>query len=118
MLTFIATLHIIACLTLILFVVIQNPKGGALGVFGGQSSSSKSVFASTGASDFLISVTKWCAITFAITSISIAYINSNKNSSIILDQPITETSSSSPKSSKVPSQTESKSSNKPSPKSN
>ncbi len=92
MFLFISILHILTCLFLILFIMLQNPKGGALGVFGGQSSS-KSVFASTGGSDFLVSITKWCAIVFALTSILMTYINVKKESSVILDQPLIETSS-------------------------
>lgn len=86
MFLFIAILHIIVCFLLVIFVLLQNPKGGALGVFGGGGSS---VFTSTGASDFLVNITKWCAIVFACTSILMAYMNSKKGSSVILDRPQT-----------------------------
>lgn len=87
MFTFISLLHLAICVALVFFILLQNPKGGALGVFGGQSSS-KSVFASTGASQFLVNITKWCAIIFAFTSIQMAYMNSKKGSSVILDSPV------------------------------
>ena len=91
MLVFVATIHIIASIILVVFVLLQNPKGGGAGIFGGQSGS-KNVFSSTGASSFLVTVTKWSAVIFAITSIQLAYMNSKKNSSIILDQAVeTET---------------------------
>ena len=89
MLEFVATVHIITCVILVGFVLLQNPKGGALGILGGQAGS-KSVFSGTGASDFLVTVTKWCAVVFAITSIQLAYMNTKKGSSVILDEPVQE----------------------------
>ncbi|MDE0150956.1 MAG: preprotein translocase subunit SecG [Bdellovibrionales bacterium] len=89
MLEFVATIHIITCVILVGFVLLQNPKGGALGILGGQSGS-KSVFSGTGASDFLVTVTKWCAVVFAFTSIQLAYMNTKKSSSVILDAPVQE----------------------------
>ena len=89
MLVFVATIHIVICVMLVGFVLMQNPKGGALGILGGQGGS-KSVFSGTGASDFLVTITKWCAAIFAITSIQLAYMNTKKSSSVILDAPVQE----------------------------
>lgn len=89
MFIFAAVIHILVSITLVLFVLLQNPKGGALGMLGGQSSS-KSVFGSTGAGDFFASVTKWCAVVFAVTSIHLAYMSSKKEESLILDQNISQ----------------------------
>lgn len=89
MLVFVATIHIITCVILVGFVLMQNPKGGALGILGGQGGS-KSVFSGTGASDFLVTITKWCAVVFALTSIQLAYMNTKKSSSVILDAPVQE----------------------------
>lgn len=89
MLVLVATIHIITCVILVVFVLLQNPKSGALGMLGGQGGS-KSVFSGTGASDFLVTTTKWCAIVFAITSIQLAYMNTQKSSSVILDEPSQE----------------------------
>ncbi len=89
MLVFVSTVHIITCVMLVAFVLLQNPKGGALGILGGQGGS-KSVFSGTGASDFLVTITKWCAVIFAITSIQLAYMNTKKSSSVILDVPAQE----------------------------
>ncbi len=91
MLIFVATIHIITCIVLVAFVLLQNPKGGALGLLGGQGGS-RSVFSGTGASDFLVTVTKWCAVIFAVTSIQLAYMNTKKSSSVILDAPAQEES--------------------------
>ena len=95
MFIFITVIHILVSITLVLFVLLQNPKGGALGALGGQSSS-KSVFGSTGAEGFLITVTKWCACIFAVTSIYLAYMSSKPEDSVILDQNIEQTPPSSP----------------------
>ena len=85
MLVLVAVIHIIVSIVLVVFVLLQNPKGGALGMLGGQSSR-ESVFGSTGASDFLVTVTKWCAVIFALTSIQLAYMSSKKGESVILNQ--------------------------------
>lgn len=90
MFIFIATFHIIISILLVVLVLLQNPKGGALGFLGGQSGS-KSVFSSTGASDFLLTATKWCAVIFALTSIQLAYMSSKRNDSVILNPTTTET---------------------------
>ncbi len=85
MFVFVATIHVIASVILVVFVLLQNPKGGGTGILGGQSGS-KNVFSSTGASNFLVTVTKWSAVVFALTSIQLAYMNSKKDSSVILNQ--------------------------------
>lgn len=101
MFTLIAIIHVIICIALIFFILVQNPKGGALGVFGGGGSSSNQAFSSTGASDFLVTITKWCAIIFGMTCVGIAYINIKKGSSVILDTPAASSSTpSAPKSKK------------------
>ena len=84
MLVLVATIHIITSVILVSFVLLQNPKGGGTGILGGQSGS-KNVFSSTGASNFLVTVTKWSAVIFAFTSIHLAYMSSKKDSSVILD---------------------------------
>ena len=86
----VAALHIFVSIALVVFVLLQNPKGGAMGILGGMGSS-KSVFGSTGADDFLVTTTKWCALIFACTSITLAYMNTKKGSSVILDSPAAET---------------------------
>ena len=103
MFIFITVIHILVSITLVLFVLLQNPKGGALGALGGQTSS-KSVFGSTGAEGFLITITKWCACIFAVTSIYLAYISSKPEDSVILDQNIEQTSSPSQPAEPAPAQ--------------
>ena len=81
----VAVLHIVVSIILVVFVLLQNPKGGALGLLGG-SGADKSVLSAAGAPDFLVTVTKWCAVVFALTSIQLAYMSSKKGSSVILDK--------------------------------
>jgi len=69
MFTFITVIHVIVALFLILFVLLQDSKGGAMGSLGGGASGSSSVFGLTGASSFLVKATRWVAILFAITCI-------------------------------------------------
>lgn len=82
MLTLLAVVHILIGLALILFVLLQDPKGGAMGVFSGGSSSS-SFFGASGASNFLTSATKWLAILFAASCLTLTYITSKRGSSVM-----------------------------------
>ncbi|MCB9026687.1 MAG: preprotein translocase subunit SecG [Bdellovibrionaceae bacterium] len=84
MITLISIIHIIMAVILIILVLLQDSKGGAMGMLSGGSSGS-SVFGSTGAGNFLVSATRWVAIFFAATSISLAYITTHKTDSV-LDQ--------------------------------
>ena len=85
MLTFVAIVHVIIALGLVLFVLLQDPKGGAAGVFGGGGGGSNSLFGSTGAGNFLTATTKWLAILFAITCVTLTYLTSHKTSSVMDD---------------------------------
>ena len=68
---------------MIAFILLQDPKGGgALGMLGG-GGGSKSLFGSSGANQFLVSVTKWTAIIFALTSIALASLSSQSDKSIM-----------------------------------
>ncbi len=72
--TFVLIVHIIVCITLILFILLQSGKGADIGaVFGG--GSSQTVFGSTGASTFLSKVTIGAAVVFMITSIILTYFS-------------------------------------------
>ena len=84
MFTFLAIVHIIASVIMVVFILLQDPKGGggALGMLGG-GGGSKSLFGSTGGNQFLVSVTKWMAIVFAFTSIYLAALSSQKEGSVM-----------------------------------
>ena len=81
---FLVVIHILVSIIMIVFILLQDPKGGgALGGMLGGGGGSKSLFGSTGANQFLINVTKWTAIIFAITSISLATLSAQTDKSIM-----------------------------------
>jgi len=66
------TIHVAICLGLIIVVLMQSSKGGGLsGVFGG---SSQAVFGGRGAAPALVKVTSVLAITFGLSSLSLAFL--------------------------------------------
>ena len=79
MIYFISIIHALTCVFIVLFILLQDPKGGVLGSLGG-GGSSKSFFGSEGASPFLVNVTKWLAIIFACTSFYLSYRSSQTGS--------------------------------------
>lgn len=71
MYTLVTIIHILACLTLILVVLLQAGKGANMGAaFGG---SSQTVFGSSGAGTFLGKMTAVVAVVFMLTSLTLAY---------------------------------------------
>lgn len=82
MLILLAILHIVIGIALIVFVLLQDPKGGAMGVFSGGSSSS-SFFGASGASNFLATATKWLGMAFAITCFTLTYITAKRGTSVM-----------------------------------
>lgn len=83
MFTFLAIVHIIVSFIMVVFILLQDPKGGggALGMLGG--GGSKSLFGSTGGNQFLVNVTKWMAVIFAFTSIYLAALSAQKEDSVM-----------------------------------
>ena len=79
MIYFISIIHALTCIFIVLFILLQDPKGGVLGSLGG-GGGSKSFFGSDGASPFLVNATKWLAIIFACTSFYLSYISSQTSS--------------------------------------
>lgn len=91
MIYFLSMVHILACIFIIIFILLQDPKGGVLGVLGGGGGGSKSLFGSGGASVFLVSVTKWLTVVFVITSVALSYLSAtNKESDLMLKTPSTQ----------------------------
>lgn len=80
MITFVAIIHIIACLGLIGLVLIQDSKGG--GVFTSQSSSN-SVLGAGGATTLAQTMTKVVAGIFAITCIVLSIMSASSSKSVI-----------------------------------
>ena len=79
MIYFISIVHALTCIFIVLFILLQDPKGGVLGSLGG-GSGSKTFFGSEGASPFLVNVTKWLAIIFACSSFYLSYMSSKTSS--------------------------------------
>lgn len=80
MITFLAVVHIIACLGLIGLVLIQDSKGG--GVFTSQSGSS-SVLGASGATNLAQTMTKVIAGVFAATCIALSVMSANSSKSVV-----------------------------------
>ena len=85
MLSFLAVVHVLIAFGVIFFVLLQDPKGGAAGMFGGGAGGSNTVFGSTGAATFLTKVTRWLAVLFAISCIVLVYVTTHGGKSSVLD---------------------------------
>lgn len=79
----ITVIHIIACLFLIGIVLLQQGKGADMGaVFGG---SSQTLFGGSGAGNFLTRLTAVAAVTFMLTSLTLAYSSARVVTSTVFD---------------------------------
>ena len=78
--TAILTIHIILAVILIILVLVQQGKGADAGAAFGSGASS-TVFGASGSATFMNKVTTVIALCFFVTSLSLAYISSNKSSS-------------------------------------
>lgn len=90
MTTLLTIIHVLACITLILIVLLQAGKGANMGAaFGG---SSQTVFGSSGAGTFLGKMTAAVAIIFMLTSITLTYSSSRKVSGLMdgVSAPVTQ----------------------------
>lgn len=103
MLLFVTIIHFVVALLLIVMVLIQDAKGG--GAFGMGATGSNQVFTATGAANFLVKATRWLAIFFAFSCITLTYMTTKKSSSVT-DDFIPATSA--PVQAPTPSPTESK----------
>lgn len=87
----IITIHIIACITLIILVLLQSGKEGMGVIFGGGGGS---LFGSTGAGGLLGKLTAGAATIFFVTSIVFTYVSTQQHTtpkeSIVLDMPVTQ----------------------------
>lgn len=75
--TLVLTLHIVACVLLVIFVLLQSGKEGMGVIFGGGSSS---LFGSTGAGGILVKLTTFVAVIFLCTSLGYNIITSDSGS--------------------------------------
>ncbi|MEZ4216706.1 MAG: preprotein translocase subunit SecG [Myxococcota bacterium] len=82
--TFLYTLHILTCLSLIVVVLIQRGKGADMGAMLG-GGGSQTVFGPRGAGNFLTKLTTGAAIVFMVTSLSLSYLAAQDSKSTIFD---------------------------------
>lgn len=79
-------IHLIACVGLIFFILIQQGKGGGLIE---SFSSAESIFG-TKTNTFLTKATTGLAITFFITCLLLAFISVQQSKSVVVRQPLTQ----------------------------
>ena len=78
------TIHVLACLFLIVVVLLQTGKGADMGaVFGG---GSQTLFGSSGAGNFLTKLTTGTAIAFMLTSLILTWGASRTPTSNLLER--------------------------------
>ena len=81
MTVFLVIIHVIVCVALIMIVLLQTGKGADIGAaFGG--GGSNTLFGTSGASTFLSKATTVAAIVFMITSLTLAYLSSQRPASL------------------------------------
>jgi preprotein translocase subunit SecG len=84
MTAFLVVLHVLVCLFLVLFVLLQpGARGGVGAAFGG--AGGQTVFGGRGANTFLAKLTAGAAVVFMITSITLSFFGSS-SSSVMADR--------------------------------
>ena len=81
MLLFVTIVHFIVAALLIVFVLLQDSKGG--GVFGMGATGGNQVFSATGAANFFVVATRWLAVLFAVTCVTLTIMTTHKTSSVL-----------------------------------
>jgi preprotein translocase subunit SecG len=77
--------HVIVCIALILIVLLQTGKGADMGAaFGG--GGSQTLFGSTGAGSFLSKATTGAAVVFMVSSLSLAYVSTNRVGGSVMER--------------------------------
>lgn len=91
---FLTTLHVIACIFLVIVVLLQKGKGSDVNaVFGG---SSQTIFGSSGAGNFLTKLTSATAIVFMFTSLSLTIGATKQSTKSVFDDVPAETTPATP----------------------
>ena len=83
MTTLVVSLHVIACIFLILVVLLQSGKGAGMGVVMG-GGGGQTLFGAAGPATILTKITTAIAIIFMVTSLSLAYMSGNKGNDSIM----------------------------------
>lgn len=88
------TIHIIACIALVIAVMLQRSEGGALGMGGGGTGG---LISGRGAAGVLVKVTMGLAFVFFCTSIGMTFLNNQANTAPgVLERQIQQDNSSNP----------------------
>ncbi len=77
MLNVILTIHMIACVALVIAIMLQRSEGGALGMSGGGTGG---LISGRGAAGMLVKVTMGLAAVFFVTSVAMTWLNNQANS--------------------------------------
>jgi preprotein translocase subunit SecG len=100
-------IHVIVCVALIMIVLLQTGKGADIGAaFGG--GASNTLFGTSGASTFLSKATTVAAIVFMLTSLSLAYLTSQRPTSSVVTEAPAAVETKAPSAEPAPAATESK----------
>jgi preprotein translocase subunit SecG len=79
--TLLTLIHVLIAIVLIGLVLIQDSKGGALGIGGG--GGSNSLLGAGGAQTLAAQATRWVAILFAATCITLSILTTKKTKSVV-----------------------------------
>lgn len=86
--TLLTIAHVIVCLFLVGIVLLQHGKGADIGAtFGG---SSQSLFGTEGPLPLLNKITTAAAVIFMLTSVTLAYLSTEKSSSSVMKSVVKE----------------------------
>lgn len=80
--TLVSVIHVITALVLIALVLVQDSKGDSLGGSFGGGGGSNSLLGATGATTLVQKATRWTAVVFAATSLSLTLMSKNTKSVI------------------------------------
>lgn len=72
-------IHLVVAIFLVAVILLQKSDDGALGGLSGGSSSNMSIFSARGKGNILTRITTILAVSFFVTSISLALIHKNDN---------------------------------------
>ena len=81
MMSFIAAIHLFVAIALIFLVLIQDSKGAMGGMLGG--GGSNTLFGASGATSFIVKLTRFAAIVFAATCIGLTILSSGGSDSVV-----------------------------------
>ncbi len=76
--TILTILHVLICIFMIVIVLLQHGKGADAGAAFGGGGSSQAIFGSEGPVPLLNKITTLTAIVFMLTSLSLAYLSTDR----------------------------------------